>query len=235
VDQSTPTAVPITEVSTAPAVAVVSDYRKPLRVWYSGRVSFPKFHLVAECEGLANVGDEWRETRRFASALAMLRSESGRPCRMCSFEPALAAAAAAPSLGRGRRVLTEFSGQPNPKEDSPFRYAWKEVSESGATRLRRLAETLDCAVVETVAGPVAYGHLPVVMAKVLSRNLRTIVCPTADHRPDRFEVEVRWSLLSDMPPERDVEVSLDAWTVARAIVAEPGHCSAEEQGERYDA
>jgi hypothetical protein len=210
-----------TDSPAEPVVAVVDDYRKPLRVWYSGRVRFPKFHLVAECGGLDNVGADWRETRRFASALALLRSDAGRPCRMCSFEPLMAAVAGAPSLRRGRRVLTEFSGQPNPNEDSPFRYQWKAVSESGAQRLERIAELLDCSVARTVAGPVAFGYLPVTLSQVLSRNLRTIVCPTAGHHPERFEVEVRWALLSETPPERDVEVSLDAWTVARAIVAEP--------------
>ena len=140
------------------------------------------------------------------TASDLLQSES-RPCRLCALELSLDLAA---TTGPGRTPVA-FSGQPAPADEGVQQFDWHEVSATGRARVSRIAERMGLATVGTEVGPVAYGHVNRVTARLLTRNLRSYSLPAelawcaaraaagsarADHA-----VEVYWMLRNHRPPE----------------------------------
>lgn len=199
-------------------------HERRVPIWYSTRVRLPKWHLDSACQGLEGVQVDWRG-QSSATLLGLFTNSKGRPCRRCTLETVLTAVREAPSLNRGPVELVTFSGQPNPRELSPYGFGYREVSDSGAARLVRIASAwhLDC-VEGTQAGPVAWGVLPARLAGGLSRNLRTVrsrVVPVDGAR----HVALMWEMLVNRPPEIIDGATADPvllWQMSRAIVAPAG-------------
>lgn len=194
----------------------------PVPTLYSQRVKFPKFHLVADCDGFTATPDEARATRVFTDATAAGIAEEGRPCRMCALESVLISVLD-PKPTRERDVLVTFTSQANPKnpDASVFHFDWFNATPSGSARLRRLARRGRLSVTSTCSGPVAYGLVSEAAAAVLARNLRTVVIGASDAIPRASTIEVLWTLLGDNPPELAEafgEISgMNPWEVATLL------------------
>lgn len=194
-----------------------------LLAWYSTRVHLPKYHLQMVCTGLENVDEDWRGERRFSSLTALALESDGRPCRRCTLEPVIVGAFLAPAFNLGhRRRLVTFSAQGNPNERgwSAEGYRFEEVTDSAATRLRSIANSLRLPVVETSVGPVSWMYASERMRRLLGRNLRSY--DVADGLPgcvDSMTVVAFWSMMTNHPPEQGG--ALDAarmWNLACAAM-----------------
>ena len=228
------------DTATEPALGPPADWwadqghSAPLGIRPGGRVvitshrfqNAPRYHFDVGCRGLERANWELQSTGSFRSVTAMFELGQGRPCRACALEPALVrylrsphtrARTARPTVPHRLTVVT-FSSQSNPGEANPFKYNYGEVTDSGATRLRRIAAALDLPVAETAAGPVTWTKLTAAAAAALGRNLRTIAAPPQVVDPDETVIQALWSMLVTSPPETGGWTS-EVWDLAAAVVA----------------
>jgi hypothetical protein len=194
-------------------------------VSYSARVKFPKFHLVADCEGFVSTPDEARLSRRFDTAVELGVCAEGRPCRMCTLESVLVSVLD-PRPATERNILVTFTSQANPRspDASVFHFDWLSATTSGASRLHRLARRGGLAVSATCSGPAAFGYVSTDAAAVLKSNLRSFVIGSGQPAPQPSTVEVFWTLLGDNPPELAAAMGeiegMDPWEVATLLTME---------------
>lgn len=205
---------------------------QPLVLFRSRGSGDPRLHEQVGCPGLQRTvakhigqiraGDEPTalELVEFADLAALAAAEQ-LPCRACTLERVLDTVLR-PVSPAERLVFASFSGQPNALRFRRGLDAWRKVSDSGEQRLLRIAERLGLPVVETPAGPVAYGMLPERGVEVLARSLRTYTLPGAVVPPPVEVVAYAWALLCDDPPERHTGLELpapDPWQVAALLAA----------------
>jgi hypothetical protein len=207
--------------------------RAPLGIRRGGQVvvshhrysKFPAYHFDVGCDGLEGANWDLQQTRRFGSVTQMFESHHGRPCRRCALEPALIRYLRSPHtkgtsrtvVPGGRRIVT-FSSQANPRERNASRFSYREVTDSGAERLRRVAAALRWPVTDTAAGPVTWARLHSRTGEALALNLRTLIAPDGIEMPDATTIEALWSLVVSAPPETGGWDD-DVWHMAVAVAA----------------
>lgn len=135
-----------------------------------------------------------------ADLVSLGERRDGRMCRLCGLE---AVADAALRLD-GPRVLVTFTGQERPADGAVL----KPASETGRDRLRRIAGRAGLDVVDTIAGPAAYGLVPVRAVAVLAANLRCVAHHDATAVPERLVIACWWALLEENPPAEAAAVEL---------------------------
>lgn len=206
-----------------------TPFRGPVRVWFSGRMRdegrFPKYHYDRRCSGLERVPADALAFEVYDDAFALGEDFDGRPCRMCTLERVLYTVLRPRAQGnRGAgAVFTTFTSQscPTSPDQKLHRYRWRESSETGQERLRRIAGVLGLPVATSSCGPVSWGFLPARGAEILSVNLRTELRPEVGALPAKEVIECAWALLDDHPPQLRAlsdDGTPDPWELARALV-----------------
>lgn len=206
------------EVPKKPRIYPRRQLRGPVEVHHSIRLKFPKFHMVADCDGLERTPEEARGVKHYESARALGLDMSGRPCRNCTLESTLITALHPRFFDSSeKKVFVTSTSQANPLDPGAkiYSYKWRESSASGKERLLRLAKKTGLEVTSSAVGPVMFGFVPASSALILSHNLRTMTRSDISEMPSPEVVECVWTFLGDNPPELGLNSdSLDPWELA---------------------
>lgn len=186
-------------------MAAIKRLKGRQSVTFSSRAAVPKLHLDPECEGLERTPEEARTTEEFSTTFRLAKNPQSRPCRMCTLASVLRTVCDKQLRRNDDRVIVSFTSQASPDrvDGDVWRDEYQKATESGAERLRLLAEAMNWQTVNTLAGPAAVAELSRSAAEVVAANLRCVTLPVAklDEVSTR-RLEAFWTLSSDNPHEQ---------------------------------
>jgi hypothetical protein len=173
-----------------------------------------RIHLDRNCEGLERIDPEQITRLPLHSLRAAARRELRLPCRRCALGPVLHELLDSP-LGSVPALVAVAS---LPRRDRYGRNG--ELSETGVTRIEALARHPGWQLTSTELGPVAFGITTRPTARLIARNLYTLVSEPTDERCRPAVVACALSLAVDRYGSSDPQSEDETvWKIAEALCA----------------